>query len=368
MKENVVAFGANLKKIRKKSGYTRAKLAQLIAYSEKSIEKWESGSSVPPVETVCALAELFGVTLDSLVYESKTTVKYLLAIDGGGTKTEFLLTDCDKNEISRVRLGASNPVDIGIEETKKILERGIREVCDSINLREVAVFAGLSGGITGDNKRLIKEFLSQFNFSYCDNGSDTENALEIALSDGNGVAVIMGTGIIAFTQKDGTRHRIGGWGYHIDKGGSGYNFGSDALDCALKYIDGRDGSPLIKELVEKRLGKPVPESIGDIYKGGKSAVASFAPCVFEAYDNGDKYAEKIIDFNVREVCEIILAGCKHFEKGSEKVVICGGLGKHSHILKPFFEKHLGQDINVTFTSEPVVNGALSLAQKLSTRR
>lgn len=368
MKENVVAFGANLKKIRKKFGYTRAKLAELISYSEKSIEKWESGSSVPPVETVCALSELFGVTIDSLVYERKTSVKYLLAIDGGGTKTEFLLTDCDRNEISRVLLGASNPVDIGIEETKKILEKGIREVCGDVNLREVAVFAGLSGGITGDNKALIKEFLSQFNFSYYDNGSDTENALEIALSDENGVAVIMGTGIIAFAQKDGTRHRIGGWGYHIDKGGSGYNFGSDALDSALKCIDGRDGSPLIKELVEKRLGKPIPESIGDIYKGGKSAVASFAPCVFEAYDNGDKYAEEIVDFNIKEVCRVILAGCKYFGDGNGKVVICGGLGKRKDIFEPFFKKHLGKDINVTFTNEPVVNGALSLAQKLSTRR
>ncbi|MBR5156886.1 MAG: XRE family transcriptional regulator [Clostridia bacterium] len=364
MKDNKIEFGSNLKKIRKKAGISRVKLAEMIAYSEKAIEKWESGSSVPPVTTVCQLAEMFEISVDSLLYAPKTEVKYLLGIDGGGTKTEFLLTDSVKKEIARVKLGPSNPVDIGMENTKKILEQGIRQVCEGINIREVSVFAGLAGGITGDNKEQINSFLSQFNFAFYDNGSDTGNALSIALKGEDGVVVIMGTGIVAFSQVGSTKHRIGGWGYHIDQGGSGYNFGSDALDSALKFIDGRGGSELIKNLIENHLSKPIPDAITDIYQGGKAYVASFARYVFAAFNQGDKEAERIIDKNVCEVAQIIAAGKKYFDDKTVKVVICGGLCNYEQELVPFFKKYLGENQHITFSNEPVVDGAIMLAEKI----
>lgn len=364
MKNNTIAFGSNLKRIRKKVGISRVKLAEMISYSEKAIEKWESGSSIPPVTTVCQLAELFAITVDSLLYAPKTEVKYLLGIDGGGTKTEFLLTDSNKKEIARVRLGPSNPVDIGIDNTKAILEQGIRQVCEGIDMRTVSAFAGLAGGITGDNKAQINAFLSQFNFAFYDNGSDTGNALAVALKGEDGVAVIMGTGIIAFSQVGSKQYRIGGWGYHIDKGGSGYNFGSDALDSALKCIDSRNGSRLIKDLIEKHLKKPLPDAIADIYRGGKAYVASFAPFVFEAYAKGDKEAERIIDKNVSEVTQIITAGKKFLKSASCKVVICGGLCRYAEELMPFFKKYMGENQHISFSNEAVVDGAIMLAEKI----
>ncbi len=362
MKHNI-KFGENLKKLRKQAGLTRSGLAEMISYSEKSVEKWEFGKALPPMETVCRLAEIFSVTLDTLVYNSRTEVKYLLAIDGGGTKTEFLLTDLEKREINRVFLGASNPVDIGMEKALELLEKGIKEVAKGISLREISVYAGLAGGMTGDNTRIINEFLGRFNFAFYNNGSDVENVLEIALSGGDGVAVIMGGGIIAFSQLDGKRNRIGGWGYHIDKGGSAYNIGSDGLYSALRFIDGRRGSKIIKELTEKKLEKKLNESISDIYKGGKAYIASFAPLVFEAYKMGDEFAEEIIDRNVREASEIIRTGLVPFKTGEKKVVICGGIGKMNEVLMPFFRKYLDEDVSLTFNCEPVVNGALILAEK-----
>lgn len=363
MKKAVISIGTNLKILRKKAGYTRGKLADMISYSEKSIEKWESGTSVPPLETVCRISEVFGVSIDSLVYAQDIEIKYLLAIDGGGSKTEFLLTDINKKEKNHIFKGASNPVDIGIDSTFEILEQGIREVCKSVNLREVSVFAGLAGGMTGDNKVKINEFLSGFNFGCYSNGSDTENVLEIALNGNDGVAVIMGTGIIAFAQSGEKCYRIGGWGYHIDKGGSGYNIASEAINFALKYIDGRKGSRILKELIENKLAKSLPDAIEDIYNGGKAYIASFAPLVFEACDMGDKYALSIIDGNIKEVAEIIETGLEYLSGKEQRVVICGGLVEHCDIMEPIFRKYLGERIKITFSREAVVNGALLLAEK-----
>ena len=287
-------------------------------------------------------------------------INYLLGIDAGGTKTEFLLTDTDKKEINRVILGGANPVNTGIENTKKILSEGINALCKDINLREVSVFAGLAGGISGDNKKLVNQFLRDTGFAVFSNGSDTDNAIETTLGGKDGISVIIGTGIVAFALSKGVRHRIGGWGYLIDKGGSGFTLGSDALNTALCCHDGRGGSKLILDLIENQTKKPLHECIGDIYSKGTTYVASFAPVVFEAYKKGDVFAEQILFRNTKEIADIIRTGRKVTD---EKTVLCGGLCRQKDILEPFIKNHLGGNSDIEFSSEPMVNGAVSLAEK-----
>lgn len=367
LKKKELAFGTNLKVLRKKNGYSRKQLADILAYSEKSIEKWEMTGAIPPVSVVSELAELFDVTVDSLIYSTEKEIKYFLGIDGGGTKTEFLLTEKTGNEISRIILGPSNPVDIGIENTFKVLEQGINEICKGISKNEVSVFVGLAGGTTGDSLSLINKFLKNSGFTCYANGSDTENALEIALGGDDGIAIIMGTGIIAFAQKNNIRHRIGGWGYLIDKGGSGYNFGVDALDSALKNIDGRGGSAIIRNLIESHLGNTLPDSVFEIYRKGKSYIASFATFVFEAFIQGDPEAAIIIERNIKEVAEIIKAGKKKLNLSYPKTVICGGLCHYKDILLPFFKNALGDGCEITFNDNRIVNGALKIAKRNAER-
>ena len=69
--------------------------------------------------------------------------------------------------------------------------------------------------------------------------SDIDLALEASLKGENGTAVIMGTGIVAYSRVGKKLHRAGGRGYLIDKGGSGFHFGADALNSAFEFIDGR---------------------------------------------------------------------------------------------------------------------------------
>ncbi len=288
-------------------------------------------------------------------------IRYLLGIDGGGTKTEFLLCDINGMEIRRIVLGSSNPVNIGIENTKKILGEGIEEICKDFNKKEISLFAGLAGGISGNNKDEIYNFLSAFGFGRFENSSDIESALEVTLKGKNGVAVIIGTGVVGFSQNNGLRQRTGGWGYLIDKGGSGFHFGSDALESALKFIDGRGGSEIILNLIEEKLKKPLPQSIGEIYEKGSSFVASFASVVFDAYKKGDKYAEEILIRNTKEIAEIIITGNKFSPDG--KVVLCGGLCNYEKTIRKFLSEHLGEKISFEFCKEPVINGAVSLARK-----
>lgn len=357
-----LVFGSNLKQLRKKNGLTRAQLAQAISYSEKAIEKWEMGCSVPPTPTVCKLAAFFRVSVDALLFDNHIPVRYLLGIDGGGTKTEFLLTDLMGNTLGHTILGASNPVDIGIENTKNILLEGIRQLCAGIDLQEVSVYAGLAGGITGNNQEIIKRFLKKQSFGVVGSGSDVDSALEVCLQDSDGIALIMGTGIVAFARKGGKRYRVAGWGYLLDKGGSGYNLGADALDSALRHIDRRGGSALLLEMIEKQLQKPLQDSISVIYNNGKQRISAFAPLVFEAFEQGDKEAERILRRNMQEVCQIITTGCTYFDT-TPKVAVCGGLANKSHILQPFFTECLNGSNQPEFITKPIVNGAIALARR-----
>ena len=57
----------NLTYYRKAAGLTQAELAEKINYSDKSVSKWESGNGVPDIYTLIQLAQLYGVTVDTLI-------------------------------------------------------------------------------------------------------------------------------------------------------------------------------------------------------------------------------------------------------------------------------------------------------------
>lgn len=57
----------NLKIFRKKSGLTQEQIAEKIGVSRQAIAKWENGDAMPDVENIIALADIFDVSIDSLV-------------------------------------------------------------------------------------------------------------------------------------------------------------------------------------------------------------------------------------------------------------------------------------------------------------
>lgn len=293
---------------------------------------------------------------------SEKKIKYLLGIDGGGTKTEFLLTDSDKKPIRNIVLGTSNPINAGIAETKSVLNAGITEICRNLNPEEISVYAGLAGGSSDKIKTEIHGYLEKFNFGAFDNGSDTDSTLEITLKGENGVSVIMGTGIVAFSQCDGVRHRTGGWGYFIDKGGSGFHYGADALNCAFSFYDGSGGSRLIAEMIEHKMNKCLKDAIPEIYSKGAYYIASFAPVIFEAYKAGDTEAERIIERNTREAAKLIISAHNFLNDASEKTVISGGLCSQKSVIKSYLLRFIENKFPIVFSDEPIVNGAVALAK------
>lgn len=60
----------NIAKIRRAGGLTQLQLAEKLNYSDKAVSKWESGASLPDIVVLKQIADLFGVTVDSLLSEN----------------------------------------------------------------------------------------------------------------------------------------------------------------------------------------------------------------------------------------------------------------------------------------------------------
>lgn len=69
MEDLKAVVAKNLAECRKAAGLTQLQLAEKLNYSDKAVSKWERGESLPDVAVLCALAEMYGVTLDYLVRE-----------------------------------------------------------------------------------------------------------------------------------------------------------------------------------------------------------------------------------------------------------------------------------------------------------
>ena len=68
MEELKTIICENLAALRKEKKLTQAELAEQFNYTDKAISKWEKGETSPDIETLYALCEFYGVTIDYLTH------------------------------------------------------------------------------------------------------------------------------------------------------------------------------------------------------------------------------------------------------------------------------------------------------------
>lgn len=60
-------FNEKLQELRKRKGITQEELAKSLYVSRTAISKWESGRGYPSIDSLCAIASFFSLTLDELL-------------------------------------------------------------------------------------------------------------------------------------------------------------------------------------------------------------------------------------------------------------------------------------------------------------
>src|SRR5574344_1841565 len=88
--KNIIA--KNLVELRKRKKYTQLDLANELQYSDKAISKWEKGDSLPDIEVLYQICNLYGVTLDFLTHEGSFEEKKEYVLKKDEIKNNVIIT------------------------------------------------------------------------------------------------------------------------------------------------------------------------------------------------------------------------------------------------------------------------------------
>ena len=67
-------IGKNIYELRKKRGWSQSDLAHKLDKKASTISSYETDSKTPSVDTILAMSELFGVSIDELIYGENAEV------------------------------------------------------------------------------------------------------------------------------------------------------------------------------------------------------------------------------------------------------------------------------------------------------
>lgn len=79
-----MTIGQTIGKLRKDRGWSQEQLAEQLKVSRQAVSKWELDASVPDVEKIIAISQLFGISTDELLKGKKEEV--LTTESGTGRK------------------------------------------------------------------------------------------------------------------------------------------------------------------------------------------------------------------------------------------------------------------------------------------
>lgn len=360
---DIVIMAENIKEYRNKKGLSQYEFAESLGVSPQAVSKWECGQSCPSIENLCAISELLDVSIDELIGESRNRERMMIGIDGGGTKTEFVLFSENGRILNRIILGDCNPNTVGVENAIDVLKSGIDTLL-KIEGKVCGIFLGAAGLDSGNNTSQIKTRLKE---KYPKIKIQCENEIFNVIACGKNLdkcaAAICGTGMIIYANQNGKIRRFGGRGYLLDTGGSGYHIGRDALCAALDAREGLGKYSVLTDLVEEKLGNQVWESVQEIYSKNHSYVASFAPCVFKAYENGDDIAAHILEHNADCLAQLINFAVNHCDVG-KYVVASGGIIRQNPSFCELLKDRLDADIELDVPDYPPVYGACIMCCRL----
>ncbi|MBE6536358.1 MAG: helix-turn-helix transcriptional regulator [Ruminococcaceae bacterium] len=64
-------IASNLASLRKEHKLTQQQLAERINYSDKAVSRWENAETLPDIETLCRICDIYGVTFEYLLQKEQ---------------------------------------------------------------------------------------------------------------------------------------------------------------------------------------------------------------------------------------------------------------------------------------------------------
>ncbi len=256
----------------------------------------------------------------------------VLGIDAGSTKTVCYLADGDGNVLGEARAGGASLRAEGERGVEKVLRAVMDQArgnagrdMDAICLGMVGVERDAEGAVVGEIMHRIGAGTRVVVVS------DALVALVAGVGEAPGVAIICGTGSIAFGRNAHDQAaQAGGWGHVLGDEGGGYWIGCHALRAVARAADGRGPATALTarvlnhfavarpaDLVVEIDERPVPDH----------GLAQLARVVQQAHDEGDEAATQILEQAAHELVHAARSVAERLQMRDEAVqfVLAGGV-------------------------------------------
>jgi N-acetylglucosamine kinase-like BadF-type ATPase len=241
---------------------------------------------------------------------------YLLGVDGGGTKTDFVLVDRAGVVVAAHQEASAYYLQIGIEGLRQLLARGLEAVLAEAGVRgdDVEhVFVGLPA--YGEDSALepaldaLPEQLLGHRRYRC--GNDMLCTWAGSLGGADGIGIVAGTGSIGYGERGGRTARVGGWGELFGDEGSAYWISIRGLNTFSRMADGRLPRGALYDVFGQAFGLRsdldlLARALGPD-GAARDRIAALCPLVASAADAGDVQAQAIFDDAAAEIARMAAA-------------------------------------------------------------
>ena len=302
--------------------------------------------------------------------------KLVIGIDGGGTKTVAWLariSDTEQVEIlGRGLAGTSNVRAVGWESAVQNLARSLDDAWSDSRQEpraaDAAVFA-LAGSGQDDVKSRFQHWAQQQ--SVAKQVQVVHDALAVIAAgtpEGWGVALVAGTGAVAFAMDpSGNSNISGGWGYWFGDEGSAFWLGQAALRAVTLDVDERGPQTDLTQAILDRLETNEPREILGTLSAAtdeRQAIASLADLVIQ-FAEQDKVADEIVHQACTHLATLVTSAAKKLALGDQfPVALAGGVLCGSSLVRDRLIQKLLETGFAPSSSEIVrepVNGCIELA-------
>jgi N-acetylglucosamine kinase-like BadF-type ATPase len=297
----------------------------------------------------------------------------LLGIDGGGSTTRALLADHSGTLLSAGTAGPGNYQATGFDAAALAIQSAIDAAFRNAGIDRASPVAAICLGLAGagrpeDRARFEAWAARQGLAQRCVVVSDAELVLAAGTPEGWGVALICGTGSIAWGRApDGRSTRAGGWGYLLGDEGSGYDIAVRALRLATQTADGRASAPALLQAALDHWDLRAPEPlIGRVDRAetARPEIAALAQRIVALADAGEAAAAGLLEDAAGSLGQLVAAVARKLDLGTPPVALAGGLLGASQRLRRDIAACAGVEPEaLTYVEEPA-HGALVIARRL----
>lgn len=296
-------------------------------------------------------------------------MKYYLGIDGGGTKTAFILVNENLDLVNYCELGTCYYPKIGFNGLQSLMEKGIKILInDTIKKADIKAYACMSGyGDVEENKATFREAVTKGLGIETNFYSDAVNALFGSLAGKSGINIIAGTGCIAMGVDDfGNYAYAGGWHYLFSDEGSGYWLALKLLEEFSKQSDKRHKRTYLYKYLKGKLALEYDTDLNllveDSYHLDRSKIAKLSLFYNDLLKAQDEATLNICSRAVKEYIESIIAVKKDLKLENCLVSYSGGVFKNRYFVKMLKENLPKEFIFTEPVFDPLI-GTIVLALK-----